>query len=147
MARQELPAVGYNTARGQYSGDVLLREVSKLRVEPGAKHLGVFDVDLYAGRLNFIFGIAQIGGDFALISLKRLDYAPVQLSRDEREALLFERALKEAIHELGHTFGLGHCHNKQCVMSFSNSLSEVDEKGTDFCEEHRIQLLRILGHL
>jgi len=127
--------------RGQYSGDILLREVSKLGTEPGAKHLAVFDVDLYAGRLNFIFGIAQIGGSFAIISLHRLGYAP-GLGREERDRLLFERALKEAIHELGHTFGMGHCSNKRCVMSFSNSIDEVDKKSADFCEVHRKHLER-----
>ncbi len=147
LPRQELPQAGYNAVRGQYPGDVLLREISKLRVEADAKHLGIFDVDLYAKKLNFIFGIAQIDGDFALISLYRLGYAPAKVSRAERDRLLFERALKEAIHELGHTFGMGHCPQKHCVMSFSNSLQDVDAKSTNFCEEHREQLRQILREI
>jgi archaemetzincin len=136
LPKQELPVVGYNASRGQYSGEVFLREVAKLRVEAGAKHLGIFDVDIYAKGLKFIFGIALIGGDFALISLKRLSFP---------EELLFERALKEAIHELGHTLGMTHCPRKDCVMSFSNSLQDVDAKNADFCEEHSAQLRLILG--
>ncbi len=133
-AGAELPAAGYHVIRGQYSGEVLLRELEKkYRVEAGCKHLGVVDVDLYAGRLNFIFGIAQVGGDFAAISLYRLKYGA-------GEELLLERALKEALHELGHTFGFGHCPRRKCVMSFSNSLEEVDAKGADFCEAHRARI-------
>lgn len=132
--------MGYNPSRRQYSGDVLLEEVTKFRVEAGAKHLAIFDVDMYAQNLNFIFGIALIGGEFALISLKRLAGVPAGLGKAERERLIFERALKEAIHELGHTLGMTHCPRKECVMFFSNSLDEVDAKSADFCEEHRVML-------
>lgn len=147
LPERELPPTGYHVIRGQYSGDVLLRELSRMGVDTGAKHLGIVDVDMYARGLNFIFGIAQVGGDFALISLYRLGYIPPGLSTAERNRLMFERALKEAVHELGHTLGMTHCSNKRCVMSFSNSLEEVDAKSADFCEEHRTQLARILKRL
>ena len=41
--------------------------------------------------------------------------------------------VKEAIHELGHTFGLFHCNNKLCVVYFSNSLYDTDRKGKRLC--------------
>ncbi|NOZ58250.1 MAG: archaemetzincin family Zn-dependent metalloprotease [Euryarchaeota archaeon] len=138
LERRELPPSGRNPLRGQYSGEVLLGEVARLRAERGAKHLGIVDVDLYAGGLNFIFGIAQVGGDFALISLYRL-------RQGTGEEGLFRRALKEAIHELGHTLGMVHCPERRCVMSFSNSLDEVDAKSAEFCGRHRAQLSRVLG--
>ncbi len=47
----------------------------------------------------------------------------------------FERVKKELLHELGHTFGLGHCQDKGCIMSFSNSVLEVDLKGLGFCSK------------
>ena len=50
------------------------------------------------------------------------------------------RAATEAIHELGHTYGLGHCDNPRCVMWFSNTLSETDRKGTEFCPAHQAEL-------
>ncbi len=145
LPRHELPRVGYNPSRRQYSGDVLLEEVTRFRVQTGAKHLAIFDVDMYAQNLNFIFGIALIGGEFALISLKRLANVPAELDKTEGERLIFERALKEAIHELGHTLGMTHCNRKECVMSFSNSLEEVDAKSADFCEEHRARLKFVYG--
>jgi archaemetzincin len=43
------------------------------------------------------------------------------------------RTLKEANHELGHTFGLHHCENV-CVMKFSNSLADTDKKPAIFCD-------------
>ncbi|MGO9953514.1 MAG: hypothetical protein ACLPN1_15060 [Dissulfurispiraceae bacterium] len=47
---------------------------------------------------------------------------------------LFEnRMLSEAIYELGHTYGLGHCSDDRGVMYFSNRLAGTDWKGYEFC--------------
>jgi len=53
---------------------------------------------------------------------------------------LERRAATEAIHELGHTYGLSHCSDPTCVMWFSNTLSESDRKGTRFCQAHAREL-------
>jgi archaemetzincin len=50
----------------------------------------------------------------------------------EDRALFELRVLKEALHELGHTFGLLHCENN-CVMIFSNSIEDTDNKPPQFC--------------
>jgi archaemetzincin len=41
--------------------------------------------------------------------------------------------MKEAVHELGHTYGLSHCRDIHCVMCFSNTLGDTDRKGVRFC--------------
>lgn len=45
---------------------------------------------------------------------------------------LRERLLKEAVHELGHTLGLPHCEDYQCVMSASHAIELVDLKTSRF---------------
>jgi len=50
------------------------------------------------------------------------------------------RAVKEAVHELGHTFGLDHCSDPRCVMHFSNMLADTDRKGREFCPSCRARL-------
>ena len=47
--------------------------------------------------------------------------------------LLHERLLKEALHELGHTYGLRHCPDYTCVMSSSNGVERIDLKSAEFC--------------
>lgn len=87
--------------------------------------LGVTVKDLYVPGLNFVFGLAYKNS--AVISLVRL--------KSENKEQYFGRALKEAVHEIGHLMGLLHCPNAKCVMHFSNCLGDTDYKKEDLCGE------------
>lgn len=118
----ELPGSAYAPARGQYRAEALLDLVSG----HGARHvLAITQRDLFAGDLNFVFGIASPGGA-CLISTARL-------VAGADDALFRARLVKEAVHELGHTLGLEHCADPGCVMHFSNSLADTDRKGDAWC--------------
>lgn len=119
----------YDPRRNQYLSTAFLEAMSMAEDEERA--LGVCDIDLYVPGLNFVFGEADPRRKRAVISLYRLRQERYGLPREER--LFAERAGKEAIHELGHTYGLGHCGDQSCVMHFSNSLSETDRKRALFC--------------
>lgn len=93
--------------------------------------LGVAQTDLYVPSLNFVFGEAHCPGKVALISLFRLN--PEFYGQSYDKQLFYERAVKEAVHEVGHTLGLGHCKKHLCVMFFSNSIWDTDRKNTTFC--------------
>lgn len=90
--------------------------------------------------LNFVFGEAYSDGKIAAIYLPRLKQEFYGLEPNEQ--LFYERIVKEAVHELGHTFGFAHCGNKLCVMHFSNSLAETDIKGRGFCKNCKNKMLR-----
>lgn len=140
-ASLQMPPAAYNARRNQYNADLILDRVLH-RITGESRVLALLTTDLYTSsrNLNFIFGQAQCPGRVALVSLCRLD--PTFYRAPPNRKLFLKRATKEVIHELGHTFGLGHCANPSCVMSFSNSILDVDEKKPAFCKTCRRKLYR-----
>lgn len=123
-----LPEDAYSPSRDQYHSTVLLDRLARHKRPEWDRLLGIADVDLYTPNLNFVFGEADAKRGVAVFSLARLHTS----DRDR----FVHRAATEAIHEIGHTYGLAHCDNTRCVMWFSNTLEETDRKGTRFCARH-----------
>lgn len=118
-------------SRKQYHSTALLQKLLEQNGEGDSKLLGVTPYDLFVPVLTFVFGQAQLLNRAAVFSTFRLhnEFYGLPLARD----LLAERSLKEALHELGHTFGLRHCTGMPCVMSSSTYVEEIDIKPADFC--------------
>ena len=127
------PVDTYHAGRQQYHSTQILERLAALNTGSQKKILGVATVDLFIPILTFVFGEAEVGRRAVIFSLHRLRQSFYGLPEDSR--LFYERCEKEAIHELGHTFGLIHCHKFDCVMHFSNSIEQVDLKSNLFCEE------------
>jgi len=119
-----------DAARNQFHSTAILQQLER-RSGPGARILGVTACDLFVPVLTFVFGEAQLDGACAVVSTARLKEEVYGLP--PREDLLRERLLKEAVHELGHTFGLRHCADWRCVMTSSHAVERLDVKGADFC--------------
>lgn len=124
------PARAFDPQRRQYRSDLLLAMLAK-DSDQESKILGVTDVDLFIPVLTFVFGEAQLSGHAAIVSSRRLRNEAYGMEPDESS--LDDRLLKEAMHELGHTFGLLHCYNPQCVMQTSTYAELIDLKPPTFC--------------
>jgi len=125
--KQEVPLKAFDSNRGQYRAEDFLF----LPKKKGELALAITDVDIYSGKLNFVFGLASSMERSAVISFYRLH--PEFYGSQDKE-LFLKRAKKEAVHEVGHLFGLDHCKNLECVMSFSNSIGDVDRKEERLCQ-------------
>jgi archaemetzincin len=127
-----VPRSSLNATRGQLFVATLTTKVQRAHPNAEAILLAITDFDLYKTSHRFVFGDADESQGIAVVSIHRLRSEfygePVDAN------VLFQRTLKESIHELGHAFGLKHCYNARCAMYYSNSIFETDNKMPHFCE-------------
>ncbi|HEY5340249.1 MAG TPA: archaemetzincin family Zn-dependent metalloprotease [Candidatus Aquilonibacter sp.] len=127
-----IPRSSLNATRAQLFLSTLIARVRRTHPESGAIYLTLTEYDLYKTSHRFIYGDADEAQGVAAVSLHRLRS---EYYGEEPDAnLLFQRTLKECVHELGHAFGLKHCYNARCAMYYSNSIFETDNKMSYFCE-------------
>jgi archaemetzincin len=128
-----IPESAYDTKRDQYQSVEIMKMLAQRAPRDAFRVLGVTEIDLAIPMLSFLFGQAQFDGPVALVSLRRLRQEFYGLPA--QESLLRERVVKEALHELGHTFGLVHCFESSCAMSLATHVELVDAKEEKFCAQ------------
>ncbi len=124
----------FDPSRSQYhSSGVLKQMLDDLAAhgDPSDKLIGIVDVDLFIPVLTFVYGEAQLKGRCAVVSTFRLRNELYGLPADER--LFRNRIEKECVHEVGHTYGLVHCREIDCVMRSSTYVEEIDLKTAMLC--------------
>ncbi len=142
------PLQFYDDGRLQYNSTEIVRHLQdnyeqiagpRGKGDSSPKLLAVSAEDLFIPILTYVFGEAQLGGACAVVSYHRLLNERYGLPPDK--AIFFSRFTKEALHELGHVFGLIHCMSQECVMHTSTYVEDIDLKGEMFCLQCRRELL------
>ena len=128
----------YDHLRLQYDANALLKEIDSISSSKLFTKIGVFLVDLFIPILTYIFGQAAFKGSTGIASLYRLRNEQYGMKKDE--VLLLNRFSKVVIHEIGHTIGLIHCHNPNCVMRSSTYVEDIDQKSHNICSHCRTEV-------
>ncbi len=119
----------YDVDRNQYWSTRVLEELEKNVPDHCLKVVAITKKDLFIPILTHVYGEAQLGGRAAVVSISRLN-----TGLDAMDAEKFmDRIVKEAIHELGHTFDLRHCEDPLCIMHYCRKIADVDQKLNRFC--------------
>jgi archaemetzincin len=133
------PEAAFHAERQQYHSSEILAAMQAYKTSESWRVLGVTAVDLYIPILTFVFGEAQMGGPCAVVSSHRLRQEFYGLPADSE--LLRARLLKEAVHEIGHTLELTHCHDYRCAMAASHAVEWIDIKEAWLCSQCQARAL------
>jgi archaemetzincin len=134
------PPLTFDGRHGQQSSTRLLAWLTEHRPAGAYRVLGLTDMDLFIPVLTFVYGEAQLGGRVAVVSTARLadGAGGVPLAPGSR-------LVKEAVHEMGHTFGLLHCDTAACAMRRSVNEAAIDAKRAQLCATCRLQYLEFVS--
>ncbi|MBW2262833.1 MAG: hypothetical protein JRG91_12730 [Deltaproteobacteria bacterium] len=130
----------YNSHFDQYDANTVLNGMMYNEDIDRVHHLNVAvtETDMYAGRLNFVFGYADYINHVGIVSLARLG--------GRKDSCLFARRLLKLVrHEIGHMYGMAHCTHGSCVMRGANSRAEADSTPLSFCPSCAAKLAYRLG--
>jgi archaemetzincin len=140
-----IPNHTFMESRNQHNAMAIIKYLDKSFPHNSLKILGVTERDLSNPILTYVFGEAYMGGRSAVLSTARLKVA--QTGETVSRELFLERVVKVALHELGHTFNLPHCHTDRCVMRASNGLMDLDEKLNYVCSYCELLLFEAVSNL
>jgi archaemetzincin len=140
-----IPEEAFMRARNQYNAMAIIRYLADNHSDSSLKVLGIMDKDICNPIITYVFGEAYMGGRAAVMSSARLGATPSgePVSREQ----FLDRVVKVALHEIGHTFNIPHCHTGRCVMRASNNLVELDDKLNYLCDYCEIFLSDALKHV
>lgn len=127
----------FSHERKQYNSTVILEKLSGIAPDDSLKIIAICEKDLFIPILTYVFGEAQLRGRSCIVSTYRLKDTAAFINP---ESVFADRVIKEAVHELGHTFNIRHCPDEACVMHYCRSLNDVDNKDTGMCRYCRTML-------
>ena len=126
----------FDRERNQYSSSKILDQLDEKAPADCLKVVAITDKDLFIPILTYVYGEARLNERPCIVSIDRL-VTGLEL---EIVSKGYRRIVKEAIHELGHTFNLRHCKDPVCLMHYCRNLDDVDRKSNQYCRYCNILL-------
>jgi archaemetzincin len=140
----KIPEEAFQKHRCQHDAGLVLKYLSELSVPDYPRLLAITDVDLCSPIHTFVYGEAELGKNLAIVSNFRLlhmeDGVPAP------EGIYYERLVKVALHEIGHTLSLYHCETPKCLMQVSRGLRHLDDLDIIFCDRCSFLLSETMKH-
>lgn len=127
------PDYAYMPVRNQFDASKIIKCLAA-ETDGAPLKLGVLQSDLSIPILTYVYGESQLGGKAAVVSLHRLF--------DIDRQVVYLRAAKIGVHEVGHLLGLEHCWQAGCLMRFSKQLEQLDRLALGFCDSCVFEIAR-----
>ena len=123
--------------RNQHHSTMILEQLAAISPPQAIRVIAIAQVDLFIPILTHVYGEAQLGGTACIVSTYRLNEGRSGMNISPKYV---DRIVKEAIHELGHTFKLRHCPEGSCIMHYCRNEEDVDRKSDQLCRYCKVML-------
>lgn len=120
--------------RDQLDARAALELMFRDRAADALIEINLTRADIFESNKPFVFGLASLSDRIALISMARLETAD--------QDVFAARLTKLVMHEAGHTFGLHHHDDEDCVMRQDPSVASLDDAPTTPCKRCHDKLAR-----
>jgi archaemetzincin len=124
-------------SRNQHHSTMILDQLAANAPVRAIRVIAIAQVDLFIPILTHVYGEAQLGGTACIVSTFRLNEGRSGMNISKK---YIDRIVKEAIHELGHTFNLRHCPEATCIMHYCRNEEDVDRKSDELCRYCKVML-------
>lgn len=135
---------------GQWRADTLISHLTLSALPrialkpPRTLYVALVPQDIYAEGANFMFGSAQVGGDYAVCSYHR--FAAEFTGETPKRERLVTRTYKQMLSSIGFMLGVPRCADPTCARAYPASLEEQDAKNDKLCDDCRAAFAKALGH-
>lgn len=126
------PEESLNVIRSQYYARVILSKLERAKANQREKVIAICEDDLYLPDENSVIGYGDHLAGVAVVSLFQIRQEFYGLPEDEDK--VYDRLYKESVHQLGYVFKLPSCRNARCVHYQGESMMEIDNKASKFCD-------------
>ena len=122
------------TQNKQYLTKDILNTMAPLLPKDGLNLMGCLNTDLYPNdSWNYVFGWGRSDIKCGVFSFARFSETFFDPDKKEDPQLLEYKAVRIMVHEMGHTFNIGHCTFHNCGMNGMNHGDELMSKPMEFC--------------
>ncbi len=128
----KLPKEAYKLTTNQYFSTVILQKLELLKASQREVILGILEEDLYNAGDAYVIGDSDRLAKCAVVSYNRIRMEFYGLPEDDKQ--IFKRMLKESARHLGKVLGLRSCRNPRCVMYYSDTMYDIDQKSEKLCD-------------
>ncbi|MBN2227524.1 MAG: hypothetical protein JW763_09180 [candidate division Zixibacteria bacterium] len=135
----KMPEESYNVIRNQYYAAIILAKLERVKANQREHVIGVCEEDIYLPDEAYVLAHADSVLGTAVVSLNKIRQEFYGLPEDDTK--VYDRLYKLAVDQVSFLCDVAACRNPKCVHYYSQTMMDIDNKGSKLCDICKRQLI------